>query len=154
MMNKKYKFFWSGIYSNWYNAPFLIGGVSYNCVEQYMMAQKALVFNDLATYDKIMSDPDPRTQKRLGRKVKDFNPEIWNNVSYGVVFAGCMAKFTQNITLETAMLAEGCDFFVEASPYDKIWGIGFDEANAMENIENWGENRLGQVLTDVRNCLC
>jgi ribA/ribD-fused uncharacterized protein len=42
---------------------------------------------------------------------------------------------------------------VEASPGDRIWGIGFDAENAEGNEEEWGRNKLGNALMKVRERL-
>lgn len=42
--------------------------------------------------------------------------------------------------------------FVEASPFDRIWGIGFGEENAPDDETLWeGMNLLGKVLTEIRD---
>lgn len=148
----KHHFFWGGPFSNWHPCRFTYGVTEYNCVEQFMMAYKAKVFGDKNSLIKIMESDEPRTQKKLGRKVSGFNPDIWSDVCYPIVFAGCLAKFMQNEGLKQILLNTGDDILVEASPYDKIWGIGLSESNA-KNIppEQWpGENRLGKILMDVR----
>lgn len=41
----------------------------------------------------------------------------------------------------------------QASPYDRIWGVGFTAAKADSNRNNWGENRLGKTIMNVRERL-
>lgn len=148
----KYVFFWDGIYSQWYNSPMTIDGVTYNCCEQYMMHQKALLFRDFETADKIMATTSPREQKSLGREVKDFDATAWSMMSFGVVYTANIEKFRQNQGLLSAMLATDDRIFVEASPFDKIWGIGRGEdALGVENPASWlGQNLLGWALTLVK----
>ena len=69
----KYKFFWSGPFSNWHPSIFVVDGIEYNCGEQYMMHMKALHFNDAASAEKIMKSKDPKQQKYLGRNVRNFD---------------------------------------------------------------------------------
>lgn len=154
-MNDNCVFFWGGVFSNWYPCSFEVNGITYNCAEQYMMAKKAQVFGDTDSYEKIMSSDDPREQKALGRTVKNFNPSIWDAVSVDIVFVGCLYKFAQNPNLTAELLSTQNQKLVEASPYDKIWGIGLDIEQAMETPESlWqGENRLGKVLMQVRDIL-
>ena len=78
---KKYTFFWGGPFSQWAPSEILIDGVKYNCCEQYMMAQKALLFKDTETYEAIMKTSHPSGQKALGRKVKNFNKETWEMIA-------------------------------------------------------------------------
>lgn len=48
------------------------------------------------------------------------------------------------------LLATGERELVEASPMDRVWGVGFAEKNAGANRHRWGENLLGQALMVVR----
>lgn len=122
----------------------------YGCVEQYMMSQKALLFGDTETYEKIMSTDEPREQKKLGRQVANFNPQIWWFESFKIVEEAVFSKFLCNGELAQKLIATAGTTLVEASPYDRIWGIGYLETNALQNKPNWGENRLGHILTYVR----
>jgi ribA/ribD-fused uncharacterized protein len=160
-----YVFFWGGEYSNWYPSLFysdievsptgLVTGLrrQYNCVEQYMMAQKAILFNDLDSLTKIMQTQSPRKQKALGRKIKNFDMSLWDKVKYEVVLHGNYRKYNSYPNLKEMLLSTQGKVLVEASPHDRIWGIGFDEANALENKDKWGENLLGKVLMEVRDNL-
>lgn len=158
MINKKYDkytFFWDGPFSQWSTSEFEIDGRVYSCAEQYMMYKKALTFNDVGIAEQIMGTVMPREQKALGRKVRNFVPEIWDSISRDVVFRGNVAKFTQNPIHFDALMATKGTLVVEASPYDKIWGIGLDAEEASTTLqENWpGKNWLGQIVTEVREIL-
>ncbi len=148
-------FFYGGIYSQWYNSSMTIDGIRYSCCEQYMMHQKALLFKDLTTAAKIMSTTSPKLQKQLGREVINYNEAIWDNRKIDIVFIGNLAKFSQNELLKTELLNTGNRQFVEASPFDTIWGIGMGLDNPLINDPTkWrGLNLLGQVLTFVRDTL-
>jgi hypothetical protein len=134
---------------------FVIDGVTYNCAEQYMMAEKARLFGDKATERKIMSTSDPADQKRWGREVKNFNADKWNNVAKDIVFRASMAKFTQDDALKAILLATAGTTLVEASPEDTIWGIGLakDDPRAQSRSTWKGKNWLGATLTKVRQSL-
>lgn len=148
-------FFYGGIYSQWYNSSMTIDGIRYSCCEQYMMHQKALLFKDLTTAAKIMSTTSPKLQKQLGREVINYNDIIWDSRRFDIVFKGNLAKFSQNELLKSELLNTGNRQFVEASPYDTIWGIGMGLDNPLINDPTkWrGLNLLGQVLTFVRDTL-
>ena len=146
----EYHFFWKGPLSNWSKSPFVFKNVEYNCGEQYMMHQKALLFGDLTVSEEIMNEPSPRKQKDLGRKVANFEKDVWELNCKDIMIRGLFEKFVQNQEHKKALLATEQKELVEASPNDDIWGIGFDEENAMANIERWGTNYLGQVLMAVR----
>lgn len=151
-MSNKYEFFWNGIYSQWYQSVMTIDNIKYNCCEQYMMHQKALYFGDEDTAEKIMLTSHPKDQKALGREVKNFNKEEWDKVNLQIVYKGNLHKFSQNKDLLDELLETGDKILVEASPYDKIWGIGMGEND--KDINNpllWkGQNLLGWVITLVR----
>jgi len=154
-MEEQFTFFWSGPFSNWHQAPFQIGTVWYNCSEQYMMAEKARMFGDGETLQKIMNTADPSDQKRYGREVKGFDKDKWDALAMDIVYKGCYAKFTQNSKLKQFLLNTVGTTMVEASPKDIIWGIGLDKTNPLcFNRDTWrGTNWLGIVLTKVRESI-
>ena len=149
--NVKYKFFWGGIFSNWYPSEFVIDDIKYSSGENFMMYQKAMLFNDTEIAALILAEPNPRNQKALGRKVKNFIPEKWSEVCYDLVKDGLRQKFLQNRELLTYLKQYKDYVIVEASPEDRIWGIGYDSENALANINNWGTNLLGKMLTELSN---
>jgi ribA/ribD-fused uncharacterized protein len=151
MSNNNYVLFWGGIYSNWYPCKFTLDGVTYTSTEQHMMHQKALTFNDVETAAKVMEASHPSQQKKLGREIKNYNDKIWSEVRYEIVKRGCRAKFEQNPDLKEQLLADKGKEFVEASPEDKIWGVGFHSDQALFNKPKWGLNLLGKLLTELSN---
>lgn len=152
---EQFTFFWSGPFSNWYPSAFEVDGVKYNCSEQYMMAEKARLFNDDAALTKILAYTNPKDQKACGRLVQKFNREKWDAVARDVVYKGCLAKFSQNPDLKEALLATVGTSLVEASPYDRIWGIGLakEDPRALNRSKWRGTNWLGEVLDRVREKL-
>ena len=157
-------FFWSGrklrevtknCFSQWYPSKFIVGGKEYQYAEQFMMAKKAELFNDIETLHKIMTATDVRTIKRLGREVKHFDPAVWNEKKFEIVVQGNLAKFTQSPELHDFILSTGDKILVEASPYDKIWGIGMNESSQDVIFpERWkGQNLLGFALMKVRSII-
>ena len=123
-MNSEFTFFWSGPFSQWAHSPFKLEGKTFVTAEQYMMYKKAMLFGDTEIADRIMRTSDPKIQKSLGRKVKNFDAVKWNAVARQVVYDGNMAKFTQNPKLLTELLNTEGTTLVEASHVDFIWGIG------------------------------
>lgn len=156
-MAEKFTYFWGEApFSQWCPTTFVVKGITYNCAEQWMMAHKAMQFKDEATLALIMEATHPKEQKKLGRKVVGFNETIWKTVAKAVVYAGNYAKFTQNPDMKAELLATAGTTLVEASPYDKIWGIGMTdfEAKGCGGREGWrGLNWLGEVLTTLRDDL-
>ena len=127
-------------------------GRRYANVEQWMMAAKAWLMGDLDTLKSILDTPDPRAVKALGRKVKPFDPKLWEAACEPVVTAGCIAKFTSSPRLEREILDTGDLVLVEASKFDRIWGIGIDWRDAdADDPSKWkGLNRLGRCLMAAR----
>jgi len=171
---KKYKrsdefktlLFWRGPLSQWWYSPFIINGEEYNCAEQYMMAQKARMFGDVSAATKIMRTKGlyttqqdftkyPKKQQALGRKVRNFDPVAWNAIARDLVLRATLAKFSQHYNLLAALASTEGYTLVEASPYDKVWGIGMgDNEQAAFNPSEWqGSNWLGYVLTETRRYL-
>lgn len=162
MKESELELFWDGPFSQWTPSSFIIDDVEYNCAEQYMMAQKAIIFGDLDIYDQIMESDDAATQKKLGRIVENFDKDIWEEDEengyprcWNIVWRANMAKFSQNPHFLQDLLNTGNKLLVEASPYDTIWGVGMGAENPrILNPENWnGTNWLGEVLTNVRSFL-
>jgi ribA/ribD-fused uncharacterized protein len=151
----KFVFFWGGTFSQWATSKFEIDGVEYNCCEQYMMAKKALVFNDFDACREIMLEKQPALQKAIGRKVRGFNVSKWEPVCRKIVYDANMAKFTQNPKMLEELLATEGREIVEASPEDKIWGIGLHETNPLAwDKETWqGLNLLGEAIMKVRDTI-
>ena len=141
--------------SQWYDVAFEVEGVVYHTAEQYMMAQKALLFNDEEVFGEIMAATSPRDYKKLGRKIRNFESKVWDEKKYEIVVNGNKAKFSQNPELKEYLLSTGNAILAEASPYDKIWGIGLYPSNAAKGtVEDWrGENLLGFALMEVRDSL-
>lgn len=128
--------------------------------EQYMMFNKALLFAkeentqiNLQIAEEIMKS-DPRRCKALGRKIKGFDPKIWDAYKYKIVVNGNYLQFSQNIVMKKILLETGNKEIVEASPFDNIWGIGLTETRAqIEPRSKWGENLLGKAIMEVRDLL-
>ncbi len=148
----KYTFFWDGPFSQWSPSAFYLDDKTYTCAEQYMMYKKAMTFGDTETAIKILDTESPREQKALGRKVKNFNIPIWASIARDIVFRGNVAKFSQSKYHYDALMETKGTLIVEASPYDKVWGIGLDAEDAACTLPaDWdGTNWLGQVVTEVR----
>lgn len=143
------------IYSQWYPSKFTdVKGIEYHCAEQYMMAQKAKLFGDKEIQQKIMDSEDPNEIKALGRKVKNFDEKLWLKSRYEIVKNATIYKFTQNAGLKKMLLESGDKEIIEASPYDRIWGIGFNENDAVKvDRSKWGLNLLGKAIMEVRMML-
>lgn len=127
------------------------------CTEQAFMYCKARYFNDLETAEKIMKTTVPMDAKSLGREVRNYDDSKWDKVRYDYMRDVNLARFTQDGWLNEKILNPEYDgkTFVEASPVDRIWGVGIAlEDDAIFDERNWtGRNLLGKALTEVRNTL-
>lgn len=150
----EFTFFWKDkdCFSNWYMSEFTQGDITFNCSEQAFMYHKALLFDDKKTAEKVLNTKHPRDQKALGREVKNFDSKIWDKISPKVMYEVNELKFSQNPDLYKQLMETGDTELVEASPKDKVWGIGLEETHPdAENKLKWrGRNLLGQVLTELR----
>lgn len=139
-------------FSNWYESKMNIDGIEYDTVEKYMMAMKAKLFGDFEVQKEIMKTTHQAKIKALGRKVRNFDPVIWDNHKYQIVYKGNYEKFTQHQDLKERLLSTGDAILVEASPYDKVWGIGSNDPKVIADESLWkGENLLGKILMEVRD---
>lgn len=159
----KYVFFWgyqpskngvtASCFSQWYGAPFIVDGQRYPTAEHFMMAEKAALFGDQATRELVLQAPNPGAAKALGRQVRGFDEAIWLENRFAIVTRASEAKFSQNAELGLFLKQTGSRVLVEASPVDRIWGIGLaqdDERSSNPNL--WrGLNLLGFALMHVRD---
>lgn len=144
-----------GAFSQWYRSCFTYCGKNFATAEQFMMYQKALLFHDMDMAELILNSPDvhPSQHKMMGRNIQGFDAEVWSRESLRLVAMGNFEKFTQNHAIVDLLLQTRGKTLVEASPYDRVWGIGFSKANATVNINRWGENKLGKALMMVRDAI-
>jgi ribA/ribD-fused uncharacterized protein len=161
----KYVFFWghqpskngisSSCFSQWYVAPFIVNGQHFSTAEHFMMAEKAALFGDEATRAKVLLAPNPGAAKALGRQISDFDEAVWTENRFSIVVRANEAKFAQNTELGQFLKQTGSRVLVEASPVDKIWGVGLAQDDEKVNDPNlWqGLNLLGFALMHVRNNL-
>jgi len=162
----KYIFFWGHTkkngqdvgnfcFSQWFESPFEVNGVKYKTTEHWMMAQKALLFENNDIYEQIINCEKPGEAKEFGRRVLGFDEMIWNKHRFEIVRLGNIHKFNQNPDFGKYLLKTSNRILVEASPVDTIWGIGLTkDSRDVENIYTWrGLNLLGFALMEVRDFL-
>lgn len=141
--------------SQWFEAAFTVDGVEYRTAEHFMMAEKARLFGDLATRDRVLAASTPAEAKQLGREVTPWDQDTWAAHRFEIVVRASIGKFASNASLRDFLLATGDRILVEASPRDRIWGIGMGKNNpAAENPLEWrGLNLLGFALMQARSQL-
>lgn len=140
-----------------FHSPTPPSKISLTLFLRYMMHRKALLFggpdDPITLQIQNGCKLHPRTIRDLGRKIPNFSDEVWEQNRYGFVLEGNYLKFSQDEELKQKLLATGNRELVEASPRDRIWGVGFGAANAGANRERWGLNLLGKVLMETRERL-
>lgn len=143
----------NGFLSNWYLSDFSINGISFTSMEQYMMHQKAVCFQDENIAEQILATKDVAKIKELGRCVSGYNDQYWNGVRQIIVYEGLLVKFTQNELLKKQLKDTQNAILAECAVKDRIWGIGLsmNDSNRLKP-ELWkGQNLLGFALMMVRN---
>lgn len=153
-------FFWNSVYSQWYTTynnggQFIENGIVYPNAEKYMMMAKAKLFNDMEVFDEMSKTDNPRMVKALGRTVKNFSESEWDKHKIDIVTRANVLKFSQNNDLLEILKMHKDKIIVEASPYDKIWGIGlhFDDDKVLYEHLWEGENLLGKCIMNARSIL-
>ncbi|MER7007207.1 NADAR family protein [Dactylosporangium sp. NPDC000555] len=138
--------------SQWWPAAFEVDGVRFPSAEHYMMWRKAKLFGDDAIATRVLDVSHPNEAKTLGRRIAGFDEEAWARERFGIVVAGSIAKFAAHDDLRAFLLGTGDRVLVEASPLDRVWGIGLaaGDASADEPARWRGLNLLGFALMHAR----
>jgi ribA/ribD-fused uncharacterized protein len=139
--------------SQWYESPFDVEGTTYATAEHFMMAGKARLFGDEKAARRVLAARTPAEAKNIGRQVRDFDSAVWDAHRVGIVVAGNVAKFGADPALRDYLLGTGERVLVEASPLDRIWGIGLrgDDERALTPSTWRGLNLLGFALMTARD---
>lgn len=156
----------NGWLSNWSRSIFQVVGrdlivdypkkdriLTFCNVEQFMMFCKAVCFKDFKSADKILTKSSPKEIKALGRGVRGYKDSVWAEIRYAVVLQGIELKVEQNEDIKERLLKYPKEtIFAEASPYDRIWGIGLPQNHKdVYNKDRWlGTNLLGKAWSEVR----
>ncbi|KAI4592396.1 hypothetical protein KJ359_011207 [Pestalotiopsis sp. 9143b] len=148
----------------------------YRTAEHYMMHHKALLFGDTAIAAEVLEASHPKDVKALGRAVRGFDEAVWTAERERIVQRASYCKFTHPVaggdeeckdriwklgdspsaveasapSFRKVLLDTGDRELVEASPWDRIWGIGYRAETAEANRATWGENLLGKALMAAR----
>lgn len=127
--------------------------IEFTSSEQMFMWFKAIYFGDQETAGQILQSQTPQEARNLGQKVRNYVDEEWDKVRVDRMRTAVRYKFYQNEDLRKRLMDTKYEgkTFVEASYYDRIWGVGYNENDAPDHVDNWGRNELGKILTDLRN---
>jgi ribA/ribD-fused uncharacterized protein len=157
----KFVFFWGhqpsdppgpACLSQWWDGAFTVDGVTYRTAEHWMMAEKAQLFGDEEVRAQILAAPHPKAAKALGRRVRGFDESVWAEQREEIVTRGNVAKFAQDPALSAYLLGTRGKVLVEASPVDRVWGIGLGAGDdRARRPSRWrGLNLLGFALMEAR----
>ncbi|MFJ6072899.1 NADAR family protein [Streptomyces sp. NPDC093065] len=162
----KYLYFWGhrplpdgrvgpSCLSQWWPSPFTVAGVEYATAEHWMMAGKARLFGDAEAERRVLAAAHPAEAKKAGRLVRGFDEAVWERERFRIVVEGSVHKFAADPALRAFLLATGDRVLVEASPVDRVWGIGLAaDDEAARDPERWrGPNLLGFALMAARQRL-
>lgn len=141
--------------SQWWPSPFTVDGVRYATAEHWMMAAKARLFADPEGERRVLAAQHPAQAKKAGRLVRGFDEETWRRERFRVVVEGSVHKFAAHADLRAFLLGTGERVLVEASPVDRVWGIGLAATDERAtDPEQWrGPNLLGFALMRARTRL-
>jgi ribA/ribD-fused uncharacterized protein len=141
--------------SQWWPSPFVVDGLTYATAEHWMMAAKARLFKDEEAERRVLAAGHPSQAKNAGRLVRGFDEETWQRERFALVVEGSVHKFTAHEDLREFLLNTGDRVLVEASPVDRVWGIGLAaDDEAASTPERWrGPNLLGFALMEARDRL-
>lgn len=134
------------VFSNFYS----INNDESKTSEKFFMLGKAIFFEDMESYEKIKKSKTPREAKVLGRKVKNFDDNLWEVYKIEAMMRALREKRSICPEFKEALIKTENKIIVEASPYDRIWGIGYREKEALSNYDKWGQNLLGKCLMRLR----
>jgi len=159
----KFLFFWGhqgtaaskACLSQWFPSPFTEHDHMFATAEHYMMWRKATLFDDQHTAKRVLAADHPKQAKDLGRQVRNFDQVTWESHREKIVVDGNVLKFSQHDDMRAFLLGTGDRVLVEASPLDRVWGIGLkgDDPRAEDPAQWRGLNLLGFALRDVRKIL-
>jgi len=119
-----------------------------------MMYHKARVFSaENIQNEMIKVKYNPKAVKALGRKIKNFSDAVWDKHKMKIVTQAAFLKFSQNPDLLRQLIADKDKILVEASPVDKVWGIGlhYDDDKVLNESDWNGQNLLGKCIIIARN---
>ncbi|MGW5846387.1 NADAR family protein [Streptomyces sp. NPDC055254] len=141
--------------SQWWPSAFTVGDVRYATAEHWMMAGKARLFGDPQAERAALEAESPAEAKKAGRLVRGFDDAVWKRERFDLVVAGSVHKFSSDPSLRSYLLSTGNRVLVEASPMDRVWGIGLaaDDERALDPARWRGLNLLGFALMRAREQL-
>jgi ribA/ribD-fused uncharacterized protein len=138
-----------GSFSQWFPSPFTVDGNLFQTAEHWMMFSKAKLFGDIAACADVLATDDPYVAKSIGRQVRGFDQAMWDEHCFELVVQGNMHKFQANQEIKSFLRGTGSKVLVEASPFDRIWGIGLSHPSCQ--AKTWRGNKLDDLEGNESN---
>lgn len=143
------------VFSNYYAKPFVVDKQKFLSMEQYIQYSKAIFGEDNNLARKILFTSDPSKLMALGERVDlsadDFDQ--WLELFPEILHKGAYAKFSQNSSLRSDLLATGDHLLFEATT-DYYAGCGINLTSKKWEDSSWeGQNLTGRALVEVRDRL-
>jgi N-glycosidase YbiA len=127
--------------SNFSPDPFTIEGVRWPSVEHFYQAQK---YESSEIAERIRLAETPLKARKAGQDRSLAPRADWQSIKEDIMRIAVMNKFAQNRRIREQLLATGDEELFHISNSDSYWGRSSDGE---------GDNRLGQILMDVRTTL-
>ena len=139
--------------SNFYESRFEVEGVEYISSEQYIQSQKAIMFNDVSSYNKIMGATSSLDCKNAARTIKNFDRDRWEKTAETVCKAGIRAKFSQNQYLLEVLTRKTSNKTLVECTNDRLWanGVPLYSDSCLDRQQWISQGLLGKLLEEVRS---
>ena len=141
--------------SNFFPSKFTYNGIKYHLLEQLIQHQKALLFGDKLTANRIIQCSTALECKSLSRDISNYNHDHWKSEARTRCEEGIKAKFMQNSGVRTYLLNTDNKKLVEYCN-DKFWGNGIllHDDKCLDPNSWSGQGLLGEILQNVRHSIC
>jgi ribA/ribD-fused uncharacterized protein len=140
--------------SNFYMCSLDIDGYTFSSTEQYFQFRRAECCKRRDVAEEILVTDDPRAIINIGKGVTGVFDE-WERLKDTVMETALHAKFNQHEHLKAFMLGTGTRRLIHTNAFDSYWAVGLpaSDPNIADQSEWKGQNRLGELLTAVRDKL-
>uniref|UniRef100_A0A0G4GL67 NADAR domain-containing protein n=1 Tax=Chromera velia CCMP2878 TaxID=1169474 RepID=A0A0G4GL67_9ALVE len=127
--------------------------IDFPFLEKFLMWGKALLF-DQEMAAEILVASKPKECKAMGRKVRNYDDEVWAAQRYNWMVHGLLLKAAHVPEFRQYLIEKG-EFAIEGSPFDTIWGVGLHfQKDEVTNVNKWrGPNLLGFAIMEARAVL-
>ena len=135
-----------------HRTPFKRLGQRYWSVHQYVLAHKAMLYEDEAALEEILNAKTVKEQADAGRKIKGtVSKEKWEKEEEKHTRIGVIEKLRQHPRIMEALVKTEDCAIANCTAFDSVYGTGLRiECAEMKDKSAWGENRLGRMYDELR----